>query len=80
LFQFKFDGISLAQVVKVELLEVAAVKEKLLSVSGPDKTEPSERYTVMTRMRLGARRPERIQTPDPLVANSDGGKGSDPQE
>jgi hypothetical protein len=39
-FLVKFDGVALSEIVKVEPLKAAAVKEKLPLVSGPDKTEP----------------------------------------
>jgi hypothetical protein len=42
LFQFKLDGIALAQAIKIIFdSEAAPVKENFFSVSGPDKTEPS---------------------------------------
>jgi hypothetical protein len=40
LFHVKFDGVALSEIVKVEPLKAAAVKEKLPLVSGVDKTEP----------------------------------------
>jgi hypothetical protein len=39
LFHVKFDGVALSEVVKVELLKAAAVKENLPPVSAMDKTE-----------------------------------------
>jgi hypothetical protein len=39
LFHVKFDGVALSEILKVEPLKAAAVKENLPLVSGVDKTE-----------------------------------------